>query len=59
MGGVENRAFGLGFQHLTRDVANVNALKTMFKPYIVSKGMQEKDSIMGVRCKLKIIRSLG
>ena len=25
---------GLGFQHLPRDQANVNALKTMFNPYI-------------------------
>ena len=28
-------AFGLGFQHLPRDLANVNAWKTMFNPYIV------------------------
>ena len=27
-------AFGLGFQHLQRDPANVNAWKTMFDPYI-------------------------
>ena len=27
--------FGLGFQHLPRDLANVNAGKTMFDPYIV------------------------
>ena len=27
-------AFGLGFQHLPRDLANVNAWKTMFDPYI-------------------------
>ena len=25
---------GLGFQHLPRDLANVNAWKTMFEPYI-------------------------
>ena len=25
---------GLGFQHLPRDLANVNAWKTMFDPYI-------------------------
>ena len=29
-------AFGLGFQHLPRDLANVNAWKTMFDPYIVN-----------------------
>ena len=27
-------AFGLSFQHLPRDLANVNAWKTMFDPYI-------------------------
>ena len=27
-------AFGLGFQHLPRDLANVNAWKTMCDPYI-------------------------
>ena len=27
-------AFCLGFQHLPRDLANVNAWKTMFDPYI-------------------------
>ena len=26
-------ASGLGFQHLPRDLANVNAWKTMFGPY--------------------------
>ena len=26
-------AYGLGFQHLPRDLANVNAWKTMFDPY--------------------------
>ena len=28
------QVFGLGFQHLPRDLANVNAWKTMFDPYI-------------------------
>ena len=31
-GDVENQ--GLGFQHLPWDLANVNAWKTMFDPYI-------------------------
>ena len=31
---LKSAAFGLGFQHLPRDVANVNAWKTMFDPYI-------------------------
>ena len=30
-------AFGLGFQHLPRDLANVNAWKTIFDPYIISR----------------------
>ena len=29
-------ASGLGFQHLLRYLANVNAWKTMFDPYIIS-----------------------
>ena len=33
---LKTAAFGLGFQHLPRDLANVNAWKTMFDPYIVS-----------------------
>ena len=32
---LKNAAFGLGFQHLPRDLANVNAWKTMFDPYIM------------------------
>ena len=31
---LKTAAFGLGFQHLPRDLANINALKTMFDPYI-------------------------
>ena len=30
---LKTAAFGLGFQHLPRDVANVNAWKNMFDPY--------------------------
>ena len=39
---LKTAASGLGFQHLLRDLANVNAWKTMFDPYIVgfSKMMQ-------------------
>ena len=32
-------AYGLGFQHLPRDLANVNAWKTMFDPYIDSTSL--------------------
>ena len=31
---LKTSAYGLGFQHLPRDLANVNAWKTMFDPYI-------------------------
>ena len=30
---LKTAAFGLGFQHLPRDLANVNAWETMFDPY--------------------------
>ena len=30
---LKTSAFGLGFQHLPRDLANVNAFKTMFDLY--------------------------
>ena len=30
---LKTAAFGLGFQHLPRDLANVNAWKTMFDSY--------------------------
>ena len=33
---LKTSAYGLGFQHLPRDLANVNAWKTMFDPYIVT-----------------------
>ena len=32
---LKTAAFGLGFQHLPRDLAEVNTWKTMFDPYIV------------------------
>ena len=32
---LKTAASGLGFQHLPRDLANVNAWKAMFDPYIV------------------------
>ena len=31
---LKTEAEGCGFQHLPRDLANVNAWKTMFDPYI-------------------------
>ena len=34
---LKTAAFGLGFQQLPRDLANVNAWKTMFDPFIINK----------------------
>ena len=34
-------AFGLSFQHLPRDLANVNTWKTMFDPYNKSNATSE------------------
>ena len=34
---LKTEAEGLGFQHLPRDLANVNAWKTMFDPYIKNR----------------------
>ena len=33
---LKTSAYGLGFQHLPRDLANVNAWKSMFDPYIIN-----------------------
>ena len=40
---LKTAAFGLGFQHLPRDLANVNAWKTMFDPYI-HRGTERRKS---------------
>ena len=42
---------GLGFQHLLRDLANVNAWETMFDPYIIvwrisTKMLQQSKCIL-------------
>ena len=39
-------ASGLGFQHLPRDLASVNAWKTMFDPYIESEIAWRKEHHM-------------
>ena len=38
---LKTEAEGLGFQHLPRDLANVNECKTMFDPYIMFLFFQE------------------
>ena len=43
---LKTAASGLGFQHLQRDLANVNAWKTMFDPNIETQKMiQQKRTI--------------
>ena len=39
---LKTAAFGLGFQHFPWDLANVNAWKNAFNPYIVTKTGQCK-----------------
>ena len=34
---LKTSGFALGFQHLTRDLANVNEWKIMFDPYIITQ----------------------
>ena len=41
---LKTRAFGLSFQHLPWDLANVNAWKTMFDPYI--DGSETQDCLL-------------
>ena len=41
---LKTAASGLGFQHLPRDLANVNAWKTMFDPY--SKPVQDYNILL-------------
>ena len=38
---LKTAASGLGFQHLPRDLANVNAWKTMFDPYIDAQPLKK------------------
>ena len=40
---LKTSAFGLGFQHLPRDLANINAWKIMFDPYIGRHAESDKN----------------
>ena len=45
--------FALGFQHLPRDLANVNEWKIMFDPYIIKWGVspsQSHEDLRGFNC---------
>ena len=46
---LKTAAFGLGFQHLPRDLANVNAWKTMFDPYNAGSAEGPDLSILQVK----------
>ena len=52
---LKTSAYGLGFQHLPRDLANVNAWKTMFDPYIVLSDNYELQIRGGIEDNSKII----
>ena len=47
---LKTEAEGRGFQHLPRDLANVNAWKTMFDPYI--RYTCQKVLLLSLRLKL-------
>ena len=40
---LKTAASGLGFQHLPRDLANVNARKIMFDPYIMGTHLNSNE----------------
>ena len=49
---LKTSAYGLGFQHLPRDLANVNAWKSMFDPYIHTRNESTGSIIATVSQKL-------
>ena len=49
---LKTAAFGLGFQHLPRDLANVNAWKIMFDPYKDAQEELQSES-MTYQTKMK------
>ena len=46
---LKTASFGPGFQHLPRDLANVDAWKTMFDPYIMSRSNYKIQSCLSMR----------
>ena len=43
---LKTSGFALGFQHLPRDLANVNEWKIMFDPYIINDVMSECNNVI-------------
>ena len=56
---LKTAAFGLGFQHLLRDLANVNAWKTMFDPYIIWNNISSINKRAVIISLGLIISSIG
>ena len=58
---LKTAAFGLGFHNIPRDLANVNACKTMFDPYIIVSrfnnmlALFSEDTIFHTTSLVKII----
>ena len=54
---LKTAAFGLGFQHLPWDLANVNAWKTMSDPYILKSFIINSYSIINLtKCDINNLR---
>ena len=49
---LKTSACGLGFQHLPRDLANVNTWKTMFDPY--SEGLDQTSWMCRLICAFAV-----
>ena len=49
---LKTSAYGLGFQHLPRDLANVNAWKTMFDPYIIKENYYQSENLYELQTPL-------
>ena len=47
---LKTAAFGLGFQHLPRNLANIKYKKNIFYPYIIEQQGPEETKKMGLRC---------
>ena len=51
---LKTSAYGFGFQHLPRDLANVNAWNTMFDPYINNVSVNNAFfTLKGIKSHLK------
>ena len=51
---LKTSGFALGFQHLPRDLANVNEWKIMFDPYIMQRF---RGNYIDIWCQVRLKRS--